>query len=106
GTKGGRSGDALPCGLQKNGIWGVKLQDRFKLFSAKILNPGVANLGKFLNRRGLDGGVNRKGPCQKDGDENTGRGDELAARKQLGSYGRRAKDVHGTSCSEKKPSFA
>jgi len=43
---GGRTGDAFAGGLEKDGVWGIELQDGFELFSAKVLDPGFSDFDK------------------------------------------------------------
>ena len=41
GAQGGGAGEAFAGRLQKNGVWGIKLQDGFELFGAKVLDLGA-----------------------------------------------------------------
>jgi len=71
GAEGGRAGDAFPGGLEEDGVWGIELQDGFELFSAKVLDPGFADIGESNESRGLGrragGGV--KSRCEDSGQD-------------------------------------
>jgi hypothetical protein len=58
GAQGGGAGPAFAGRLQKIGVWGIKLQDGFELFGAKVLDPGFADFRKSCDSRRLrrDGG--------------------------------------------------
>ncbi len=53
GAQGGGAGEAFAGRLQKNGVWGIKLQDGFELFGAKVLDPGFADFRKSCDSRRL-----------------------------------------------------
>jgi hypothetical protein len=53
GAQGGGAGKAFAGRLQENGVWGIKLQDGFQLFGAKVLDPGFADFRKSCDSRGL-----------------------------------------------------
>jgi len=52
-AQGGGAGEAFAGGWQENGVWGIKLQDGFELFGAKVLDPGFADLRKSCDSRRL-----------------------------------------------------
>jgi hypothetical protein len=47
--------------LQKNGVWGIKLQDGFELFAAKVLHPGFTDFRKSCDSRRLRRGGGGRG---------------------------------------------
>ena len=53
GAQGGGAGEAFAGRLQENGVWGIKLQDGFELFGAKVLDPGFADFRKSCDSRRL-----------------------------------------------------
>ena len=52
-AQGGGAGEAFAGRLQENGVWGIKLQDGFELFAAKVLDPGFADFRKCCDSRRL-----------------------------------------------------
>jgi hypothetical protein len=99
GTKGGGASDAFASGLEEDGVWGIKLQDRFELFGAKVLDPGFAELSEGYQSRGLGSGEGCGGKSRREdggeGQEHYGSATRTGESRQFGwSPG---KDVHGDS---------